>query len=239
MRHRVSGRKLGRNPSHRKAMFRNMACSLIRSVREYPELSPEERLDSGLGYKAKVAGRIVTTVPKAKELRPYVEKLVTLAKKAAVLDESAQALYTDADRGSAEFKQWRQSENWNKWNQAKAPVLALRRRAFSILRDNEAVDILFDELADRFADREGGYTRVVKLAERRLGDAGEQALIEFVGDRDRVKKKRSAPIVSDDEGESAESEVADAESESAEAESAEESETETAQDDSASEEDSE
>ena len=69
-----------------------------------------------------------------------------------------------------------------------------------MLRDNEAVDILFDELAERFADRTGGYTRVVRLAKVRLGDAGQQALVEFVGDRDRVRsQRRTAPIVSDED----------------------------------------
>ena len=68
-----------------------------------------------------------------------------------------------------------------------------------MLRDKEAVSVLFDELASRFADRDGGYTRIVRLAEVRLGDAGAQALIEFVGERDRVKsKKRSAPVVEED-----------------------------------------
>jgi large subunit ribosomal protein L17 len=76
----------------------------------------------------------------------------------------------------------------------------MRRRAFAFLRDIEAVDVLFDELAERFADRPGGYTRVVRLSTVRLGDAGQQALIEFVGERDRVKKKgRVAPVVADDE----------------------------------------
>ncbi len=82
------------------------------------------------------------------------------------------------------------------------PALALRRRVFAILRDNEAVDILFEQLAPKFADRPGGYTRVVRMPEVRLGDAGAQAMIEFVGDdRDRVKSGRRtgpAPVVSEE-----------------------------------------
>lgn len=188
MRHRVRGRKLGRNASHRKAMFRNMACSLIKTL----------RFDEDDPTRAKVPGRIVTTVPKAKELRPFVERLVTLGKKAAVHEERAAEFATSADRNSSEYKSWRQSDKWNQWAQAMAPAVNLRRRAFALLRDREAVDILFDELAERFADRPGGYTRVVKLAKLRLGDGGEQALIEFVGERDRKKTKRAAPTVTED-----------------------------------------
>jgi len=189
MRHRIRGRKLGRNPSHRKAMFRNMACSLIRSV----------RVDEDDRARPKVPGRIVTTLPKAKELRPFVEKLVTLARKAADHEERAAQFETSAQRNTAEWSAWRTSQEWTQWNQAIAPAVSLRRRAFAILRDRMAVDILFDELATRFESRPGGYTRVVRLASRRLGDAGQQALIEFVGERDRVKTKRSAPAVVADE----------------------------------------
>jgi large subunit ribosomal protein L17 len=168
-------------------MFRNMASSLIRTVRR-DEDDPD---------RPKVAGRIVTTVPKAKELRPYVERLVTMARHALQHHEAAEQFATSAERNSPEWKQWRDSDRWQQWNQAVAPALALRRRAFNLLRDDEAVEILFDELADRFRDRPGGYTRVVRLAARRLGDAGEQALIEFVGvgERDRKKRKREAPVV--------------------------------------------
>ena len=186
MRHRVAGRKLNRNASHRKAMFRNMACSLIRTMRIDEE-------DEGA---PRVAGRIVTTVPKAKELRPIVEKLISLAKRARRIHESAEGLRTDAERNSDAWNQWRQSEQGREWVQITAPALAMRRRAFAELRDALAVDILFDELAERFADRDGGYTRVIRLASVRLGDAGEQAIIEFVGDRDRVSSgRRSAPAV--------------------------------------------
>lgn len=187
MRHRVSGRKLGRNASHRKAMFRNMACSLICSVR------PEE----GEVGQPKVAGRIVTTLPKAKELRPIVEKLVTLARKAAVHSAKANAFSTTAERNSEEWNKWRDSDAGRQWVATNAPALALRRQAFAELRDEKAVDVLFNELATRFADRAGGYTRVVRLASVRLGDAGQKALIEFVGERDRVKKsrRRAAPAV--------------------------------------------
>lgn len=184
MRHLKRGRKLGRNASHRHAMFRNMAASLIRTV----------RIDEDADNAPKVAGRIVTTVAKAKELRPYVEKLITLAKKAKPHEARAEEFATTAERNSSEWKQWRDSDKWQQWAQAKAPAVDYRRRAFALLRDQEAVEILFDELADRFEDRQGGYTRIVRLATVRLGDGGEQALIEFVGERDRVKA-RTAPTV--------------------------------------------
>lgn len=170
-------------------MFRNMAVSLIRTVRR------DE--DSGEEGQAKVAGRIVTTVPKAKELRPFVEKLITMAKKASEIEAEAASLNTTADRNSPEWKTWRNSEDWNRWNQAIAPAVTLRRRAFAALRDREALNILFSDLAERFSDRPGGYTRVVRLATRRLGDAGEQALIEFVGERDRKSRRRAAPVVAE------------------------------------------
>lgn len=189
MRHKMKGRKLGRNASHRKAMFRNMAASLIKTV----------DAEEGVEGAAKVPGRIVTTVAKAKELRPYVEKLVTLAKKAQKHQEQAQEFATSAERNTAEWKSWRESTEWQKWSNAMAPAVDYRRRAFSLLRDKEALDILFDELGPRFADRNGGYTRIVRLAKVRLGDAGERALIEFVGERDRVKIQRTAPLVVEDE----------------------------------------
>lgn len=186
MRHRLRGRKLGRNSSHRKAMFRNMACSLIRTA----------RVDEDDPQRPKVAGRIVTTSPKAKELRPFVEKLITLAKGAVAHEQAAAEFDTDAEKGSDAWRAWRTSDAWQNWANAISPAVALRRRAFSMLRDQEAVSILFDELAGQFSDRNGGYTRIVRLPNVRLGDAGEQSLIEFVGVRDRVKsKKRSAPVV--------------------------------------------
>lgn len=189
MRHRKSGRKLGRNASHRKALFKNMAAQLICSV----------RIDEDDDQKPKVPGRIVTTVAKAKELRPRVEKLITLAKRAAQHAEKANGFATTAERNSAEWKKWRESDQYQSWNQAIAPAVALRRRAFAILRDKKAVSVLFDELAERFADREGGYTRVIRLAEVRLGDAGRKAVLEFTGERDRAKsgRKRQAPVVSE------------------------------------------
>jgi large subunit ribosomal protein L17 len=187
MRHRKAGRKLGRNASHRKALFRNMASHLIRTV----------RIDEDDEQKPKVPGRIVTTLAKAKELRPYVEKLITMAVRASEHEKSAEEFYTNAERNSADWKKWRESDQWNRWNQAIAPAVALRRRAFAVLRDKRAVEILFLELAERFADRPGGYTRVVRLAEVRLGDAGRKAIIEFTGERDRAKtgRRRAAPVV--------------------------------------------
>lgn len=185
MRHRLRGRHFGRTSSHREAMFRNMAVSLIRTL----------RIDDEDPDKPEVAGRIVTTLPKAKELRPFIEKLITLARKAAPHESRAGEFATTAARNSTEWKTWRESEQWQRWNAAMAPAVACRRRAFAILRDQVAVDILFSELAERFRDRPGGYTRIVQLAKPRLGDSGRRALIEFVGERDRVQRKRTAPVV--------------------------------------------
>ena len=186
MRHRIKGRTLGRNGTHRKAMFKNMASSLIRTLGEF---DPEDR------KAPKVKGRIVTTVAKAKELRPFVEKLITLAKKSLPHEEAASKLNTSAERNSAEWKKWREGDGWQKWTKAKAPAVAARRRAYAALRDKEAVSLLFDTVAPRFADRNGGYLRIVRIAPRRLGDSGEQALVEFVGVHDRAKRSKSAPMV--------------------------------------------
>ena len=185
MRHRMKGRKLGRNSSHRKALFKNMAASLILSAR------PDEDADGA----PKVPGRIVTTLAKAKELRPQVEKLVTMARKARVHETEAAQHGTKAARGTSEWKTWREGEEWRKWAVAKAPAIAFRRRAFAVLRSKEAVDILFDELAARFENRQGGYTRIVRLPSRRLGDAGQKAILEFTGERDRPRAARKAPVV--------------------------------------------
>lgn len=119
MRHGNSGRKLNRTASHRKAMFANMAASLIEHE------------------------QIVTTLPKAKEIRPIVEKLVTLGK-----------------RGD----------------------LHARRQAIAAIRDENQVRKLFDTIATRYADRNGGYLRIMKAGFRH-GDSAPMAVIEFV-DRD-------------------------------------------------------
>jgi large subunit ribosomal protein L17 len=169
-------------------MFRNMACSLIRSLRPGDD-APN---------KPKVSGRIITTVEKAKELRSRIEKLITLAKKAQPHQDAAEQFATSASRNTEEWKAWRHSERWQQWVNAIAPAVTYRRRAFAVLRDKAAVDILFSELAARFRDRPGGYTRVIRLAEFRIGDGGRKAVLEFVGERDRVKaRRRQAPVVKD------------------------------------------
>ena len=130
MRHNISGRKLNRTSSHRKAMFSNMVNALIKHE------------------------QITTTLPKAKELRPIIEKMVTLS---------------------------RQND------------LHSRRQAISKLQDNDMVKKLFEVLGPRYAERTGGYTRIIK-AGFRYGDSAPMAVIEFV-DRDKdAKGQDSGPI---------------------------------------------
>ena len=137
MRHRVGGRKLQRTASHRAALFRNQAAALIKHE------------------------QITTTLAKAKELRPYVEKLVTLAKKGG---------------------------------------LSNRRLAHARLLDETQLKKLFEVLAERYAGRSGGYTRVIK-AGIRASDAAAMAIIEFV-DRDvSAKGQDSGPVQNADEDE--------------------------------------
>jgi large subunit ribosomal protein L17 len=135
MRHKVGHRKLNRTTSHRSAMLRNMAASLIK----------HEQISTGLA--------------KAKELRPYVEKLVTLAKKGG---------------------------------------LSNRRLAHSRLMDDAQEKKLFEVLAARYADRNGGYTRVIK-AGYRGSDAAPMAVIEFVDRDTSAKGLDSGPVMGEDD----------------------------------------
>ncbi|UUO05813.1 50S ribosomal protein L17 [Blastopirellula sp. J2-11] len=212
MRHRKKGRVLGRSSPHRKAMMRNMASSLLLSLRSddvnesgYEYLSTDTP-DSGRNVP-KVKGRIITTISKAKEIRPYIEKVITLARKALPHLRAAEKLKTTADKYDSNgkmtsaYREWRESDQWVAWNNAQAPALALRRRAVSLLGNHQAADLLFDQLAPKFEDREGGYTRILRLATPRLGDAGTRAIIEFVGnDRDRKHEAAERPAF---EGETA------------------------------------
>ena len=183
MRHRRKGRTLGRSPSHQRAMLRNLASSLFLTER-----------DAELEDNApKVKGRVITTVQKAKEVRPLVERCITLARRAQAAQAAADGFGTTAERNSAEWKTWRESDKYKDWNKAIAPVVVARRRCLQLLGDKQAVRILFAEVAPRFADRDGGYTRVLRLAKPRLGDAGTRAIIEFVGVRDRVHQRSQKP----------------------------------------------
>ncbi|MGB2614966.1 MAG: 50S ribosomal protein L17 [Phycisphaerae bacterium] len=127
MRHLKKGRKLGRTSSHRTAMLRNLAAQLIE-------------------HEA-----ITTTVPKAKEARRFVERLITIAK---------------------------------------GGTLADRRRVASRLQNEAIAKKLVEDVAPRFADRPGGYTRVVKLARFRVGDAGRLCRLELVEKKEKEKKEK-------------------------------------------------
>lgn len=132
MRHLVTGRRLSRTAAHRKAMLRNLAQSLFEH------------------------GEVRTTVPKAKELRRFVEPLITLAKK-NTLAARRLVIARLRDRLMADPKDT------------------------DMLLDDTVVQKLFKDIAPKFADRNGGYTRVLKTAEWRIGDAGDIAIVQLVG----------------------------------------------------------
>lgn len=181
-------------------MLRNLAASLFLTERDESYYEGLMQADGKTVVNPPAhKGRVVTTLQKAKEVRPLVEKCITIAKKAIPHERAAQDLETDADRNSEAWKTWREGEDWQKWNAAKAPAIAARRRVFSMLRDKEAVEILFDDVAERFEDRPGGYTRVLRLAKPRLGDAGTRAILELVGVHDRVAQTSTKPAFVDDD----------------------------------------
>lgn len=188
MRHRRKGRILGRNPSHQRALLKSLATALFLTERD-------AEFDDN---KPKTKGRIITTISKAKEVRPLVEKCITLACKAQQAEDAAREFGTTAARGSDEWKKWRKSERWANWNSAIAPSLAARRRVLMLIGDKQAVGVLFKEIAPRFVDRPGGYTRIVRLAKPRLGDAGTRAMLELVGVRDRVIERSVRPTFEDE-----------------------------------------
>jgi large subunit ribosomal protein L17 len=184
MRHRRSGRILGRSPSHRRAMLKNLASSLLLTEKdaEFDDNPPATK------------GRVVTTMAKAKEVRPIIDRCITMARNTLEDQRKADTLDSAAERNSEEWRQWRSSQQWTDWNQAIAPVLTARRRAIQILGNKEAVSILFDTVAPRFEERPGGYTRIMRLAKPRLGDGGIRVILEFVGERDRIKVSAPEPI---------------------------------------------
>jgi large subunit ribosomal protein L17 len=152
--------------------LRNLASALMLTERE---------TDADADGAPAVRGRIVTTVAKAKEVRPLVERCVTIAKRGLNAQSQAKEFSTEADRDSAEWKKWRGSDQWKRWARAMAPAVAARRRVITLLGDKKAARVLFERIAPRFSDRPGGYTRILKLSTPRLGDAGPRAVLEFVG----------------------------------------------------------
>lgn len=170
-------------------MMKNLASALFLTERdaEFDDNAP------------KVKGRIVTTIHKAKEVRPLIERCITIARKSLAAQEAASQFATTAERGTEAWKQWRTSDEYRHWNDAIAPAVTARRRALRLLGDKQAVSVLFSEVAPRMANRDGGYTRILRLAKPRLGDAGAQAVLEFVGRHDRVKVKSEKPAFTDED----------------------------------------
>jgi large subunit ribosomal protein L17 len=189
MRHRRRGRKLGRKPPHQRALLRSLASALFLTERD---------AEGEINKPPKVKGRIITTLEKAKEVRPLVERCITIARDALPHQDAADELEPNAERHSDQWRTWRQGDGWREWNQTIAPVVAARRRALRLLGSKQAVRILFEDIAPRFADRPGGYTRVLRLAKPRLGDAGTRAILELVGKNDRVRAKAARPSFDSD-----------------------------------------
>ena len=186
MRHRRKGRVLGRSPSHQRALLRNLASALFLTERD-----EDSYLDPAQAPKVK--GRIVTTLEKAKEVRPLVERCITLARRSNEQRRAADEFGTKAARNSEEWKAWRKSDRYKQWVKSVGPSVVLRRRLNVMLGDKKAVAVLIDSVASRFDGRPGGYTRIMRLAKPRLGDSGTRAVLEFVGVRDRTEKAAPAP----------------------------------------------
>lgn len=167
MRHLNAHRKLGRTSEHRKSMLRNLATSLINARDE----------------------RIKTTVQKAKELRPFVERVITLAKRANLLEgDEAVAQSLHLRRQAAGF--------FHAGNGSRAENMGRKQKQAEVPRTAgvAALKRLFDELGKRYAERPGGYTRIIRLGHRD-GDNAELAIIELVGNpREEASKapKKSA-----------------------------------------------
>lgn len=185
MRHRRKGRVLGRSPSHQRALLRNLASALMLT---------ERQADADDPAAPKVAGRIVTTVAKAKEVRPLVERCITIARRGLAAEAKAREFAAPAERDTAEWKRWRESEAWQNWAKAMAPAVRARRRVVRLLGDKQAARIVFERVAPRYADRPGGYTRILRLATPRLGDAGPRAMLEFVGADGRAAGAGQRPV---------------------------------------------
>lgn len=169
MRHRIKGRKLGRNGPHRKALFRNLCRAIVLTC---------ESSESGLSSSP---GRIRTTLEKAKELRPFLERLVTIAVKAKLRSNEASKLISSYARETPEWKQWRSTKEGQSWLNAQSRYIHLQRALFSVLRSRYIVKLLIDGVAPKFVGRPGGYTRVVRIAKPRLADGARLAFLEFVG----------------------------------------------------------
>ena len=200
MRHRRKGAVLGRAPAHQRALLRNLASALFLTERD-------AELDDN---RPKVAGRIITTLAKAKAVRPVVEKCVTLAIRAREHMAKAEPFKSPGERQSEAWRAWRNGDNWKKWAHAMAPAVDARRRLIVLLGDKKAVSVLIDTIAPRFAERrradgslQGGYTRVLKLSKPRLGDAGARAILEFVGKNDRTRQRQAVRPAFGDEAETA------------------------------------
>lgn len=174
MRHRLRGRHLGRTSSHRHALMRNLTRALILT------------LDQQMTGAAKASGRVRTTLAKAKEVRPYIEKIVTTAVRAKQCLDEANKIGCAYARGSDEYKAWRASEVGQVWLKAQGKYVHRRRQLFNRLRSKQAVVLLIEKVAPRFQDRPGGYTRVVRIAKRRLADAACLAYLEFVEEPTRL-----------------------------------------------------